>query len=269
MANTLSPEKNPYGKVSRFSITAAPREGETVLEDFSYTSPFKLMRPFPRKDGGIQVMMLAASPGVMAGDLQEFSFQIKEGALVEFVSQSYDKIHRMEQGLARRDTSVSVAGGGTFYFHPQPMIPFEGSAFESRMKVRLEDETSRFFMSEILSCGRYARGETFAYRFYHNLVEIYRKEQLIYRDNTRYDPLLFPMDSLGMYESYTHLACIFLTPPRDPKKFSAETARLLENTPQVTGGATRLPQGDMAVRILGMRGQILEELAAKILAMAC
>lgn len=264
----MTQEANPYGKISRFSITTASREGLTILEDFSYTSPFKIMRPFPLKNGGIQVMMLAASPGVMAGDLQEFSFHIKEGSLTEFVSQSYDKIHYMEQGQAQRNTSVYVEKGGTFYFHPQPMIPFKGSAFESQMTIQLEDETSRFFMSEILSCGRYARGEKFAYRFYHNLVQIYRKKQLIYRDNTRYDPLQFKMDSLGMYESYTHLACIFLTPPLNPDSFSQQVCQLLKNTPDVTGGATRLPQGDMAVRILGQRGQVLEELSARILDMA-
>ena len=190
-------EKNPYGKVSRFSITAGTREGQTILEDFSYTSPFKIMQPFPLKGGGIQVMLLAASPGIMAGDLQEFSFHIKEGARTEFISQSYDKIHCMKEGKAGRHTSVFVEKGGTFFFHPQPMIPFKGSAFESTMDIRLEDESSRFFMSEILSCGRYARGEAFAYRFYHNLVRIYRNGKLIYRDNTRYDPVLFSMDSMS------------------------------------------------------------------------
>ena len=90
-------EKNPYGKVSRFSITAGTREGQTILEDFSYTSPFKIMPPFPLRGGGIQVMLLDASPGIMAGDLQEFSFHIKEGSRTEFISQSYDKIHYMEE----------------------------------------------------------------------------------------------------------------------------------------------------------------------------
>ena len=132
-------EKNPYGKVSRFSITAGTREGQTILEDFSYTSPFKIMQPFPLKGGGIQVMLLAASPGIMAGDLQEFSFHIKEGARTEFISQSYDKIHCMKEGKAGRHTSVFVEKGGTFFFHPQPMIPFKGSAFESTMDIRLED----------------------------------------------------------------------------------------------------------------------------------
>ena len=41
-----------------------------------------------------------------------------------------------------------------FRFHPQPTIPFAGSAYESRMEVSLADSTSRFQMSEIFTCGR-------------------------------------------------------------------------------------------------------------------
>ena len=70
---------------------------------------------------------------------------------------------------------------------------------------------------------------------------------------------------MGMYESYTHLACIFLTPPEDPESFVSKVTALLENTSDITGGITRLPQGDLAVRILGRRGQVLEELSQKIL----
>ena len=42
-------EKNPYGKFSRFSITAGTREGQTILEDFSYNYPFKIIHPFKIK----------------------------------------------------------------------------------------------------------------------------------------------------------------------------------------------------------------------------
>ena len=46
---------------------------------------------------------------------------------------------------------------------------------------------------------------------------------------------------------------------------SSSVTDLLENTSDITGGITRLPQGDLAVRILGKRGQVLEELSQKIL----
>ena len=39
-------------------------------------------------------MLLAASAGIMEGDRQEFEFQVEPHARLEFISQSYDKIHR-------------------------------------------------------------------------------------------------------------------------------------------------------------------------------
>ena len=112
-------------------------------------------------------MLLAASAGIMEGDRQEFQFQIQPGAQVEFISQSYDKIHAMKGGCAKRFTraAIRVASHAAFCYNPQPTIPFADSAFENRMVIDLEDATSAFQMSEIFSCGRYASGERFAYEF--------------------------------------------------------------------------------------------------------
>lgn len=258
-------EKNQFGKVSSLSLTAAYKEGKTYLQDASFTAPYKIMFPFEKKDGGIQVMLLAASAGIMEGDRQEFCFEILPEAKLEFVSQSYDKIHPMKEGCAKRFTSVHVSSGASFCFNPQPTIPFKDSAFENRMEIQLEDETSAFRMSEIFSCGRYAMGEFFAYRFYHNLVEIRRGERLIYRDNARYEPDRFDLVGLGMYEGYTHLLNLFVTCPCRPEAFFRNTRDFLESLEDCEGGVTRLMDGDFAVRVLGRRAQRLEEISQKIL----
>ena len=256
---------NSFGKVSRLSLTAAAGEGRTILKDVYFTAPYKIMHPFPNADGSIQVMLLSASAGIMAGDRQEFDLNIEEGASMEFVSQSYEKIHQMAEGHARRQVHVHVARNASFCFHPQPTIPFAGSAFENRMRIDLEDETSEFRMCEIFSCGRSARREYFAYRFYHSLTEIYRSGTIIYRDNTRYDPSVFDMSEMGMYESHTHLASLFLTRPEEPSRALDQIRTYLEEQEDVEGAATMLAQGDLAVRILGGRAQRLEELSSHIL----
>ena len=256
--------ENQFGKISSVSLTAACRDGETILKDVKFTAPYKIMQPFRKRDGSIQVMLLAASAGILEGDRQEFSLEVQAGAKMEFLSQSYDKIHPMRTGGAGREISVKVAAGAFLAYHPQPTIPFQDSAFESRMRVELEDRTSAFQLSEILSCGRSARGERFAYRYYRNYVEIYRSGKLIYRDNTRYDPELFEMEGMGMFESYTHLANLFLTAPACSEKFEENVRELLKETEGTEGGLTRLSEGDYAVRILGRRAQDLEQISQKI-----
>mgnify|MGYP002711657844 CR=1 FL=1 len=91
---------NKFGKVSRISACAALKDGKTILEDLSFTAPYKIMTPFEKENGGIQIMPLCASAGIMAGDSQEFSYHVKEGADLEILSQSFEKIHKMDEGSA-------------------------------------------------------------------------------------------------------------------------------------------------------------------------
>lgn len=100
--------ENKFGKISRLSIRTGSRDGKTIVEDLSFTAPYKVMTPFPKEDGGISIMPLCASAGIMEGDVQEFTFQVLEGSNLEFLSQSFDKVHKMKEGLARRSVTVEV-----------------------------------------------------------------------------------------------------------------------------------------------------------------
>lgn len=255
---------NQFGKTSKLTLSASEKEGKTILDNVVYTSPFKIMRPFPQKDGGIRVMLLAASAGIMEGDCQEFSFHVGSGAKIQFESQSFDKIHFMKDGKARRYTKVEIDAGGEFLYFPQPVIPFEGSAFENEMEIYLKDETSGFGMAEILSCGRYARGEAFQYRFFRNLVKIYRKDRLIYCDNTRYEPDMFDMKGLGMFESFSHLASLFLSKQYVSLETEQIIQRILDEEEEAEGAMTRLPGGEAVIRVFGNRAQKLEAIASNI-----
>lgn len=254
--------ENKFGKISRLSIRTGSRDGKTILEDLSFTAPYKVMTPFPKEDGGISIMPLCASAGIMEGDVQEFTFQISEGSNLEFLSQSFDKVHKMKEGLARRSVTAEVKKNAVFCYYPQPVIPYAQSAFESDMKIHLEDESSRFFLMEIISCGRKASGERFRYRKYASKVSVWRSGSLIYRDNTLYEPEKMDMEGIGMYEGYTHMANIFLT--GGSEELQQNIWEILEQEPECDGGVTKLVQNDLAVRIFGQRAQKLQEVAEKM-----
>ena len=260
-------DTNQFGKISHLYLTSSVKDGKTILSDVSFTAPYKIMRPFEQKDGSIKVMLLAASAGIMEGDRQEFKFDIQTGANIEFTSQSYDKIHQMISGCAKRHTEIKVAKHAHFCFNPQPTIPFADSAFENTMHIELADDSSAFQMVEIFSCGRYIRGEKFMYRYYHNFVKIYRQGKLIYRDNTRYNPAEFELAGMGMYEGFTHLANIFVTKPANAPDFAKHVYELLQHSENITGGITSLSSGDFAIRIFGHRAQVLEQLTKQIFAL--
>ena len=283
---------NKFGKVSRISACAALKDGKTILEDLSFTAPYKIMTPFEKENGGIQIMPLCASAGIMAGDSQEFSYHVKEGADLEILSQSFEKIHKMDEGSASRTIEVQVDKNAALYYYPQPVIPFAQSAFDSKMTIHLEDETSKLFLLEIISCGRNAHEERFQYRRFSSKVLLYRGEKLIYRDNTRYEPDKIPMEGIGLYEGYTHMANLFLSKlcNRDNVDGGKETNidgmdikkqmnssgtertaelqeriwQILDEDSEIDGGVTRLTTGDLALRIFGHRAQKLQQIAEKI-----
>ena len=84
---------NNFNRISELKIKASLNSaGKTVLEDQFFTAPFKIMKPFARDDGGITVYQQSASAGIMAGDQQKHDFFVNDGATLELVSQSFEKI---------------------------------------------------------------------------------------------------------------------------------------------------------------------------------
>lgn len=173
----------------------------------------------------------------------------------------------MDEGAASRTIEVQVDKNATLYYYPQPVIPFAQSSFDSRMTIHLEDETSCLFLLEIISCGRKAHNECFRYSRFSSKVLLYRNDKLIYRDNTCYEPDRMPMEGIGMYEGYTHVANIFLTKLRDTAanlQLQEKIWQILDEASETEGGITRLTTGDMALRIFGQCAQKLQQTAEKI-----
>lgn len=253
--------KNHFGKVSSVHIQTVFKDGKNVLEEVSFTAPYKIMTPFQREDGGISIMPLSASAGIMSGDVQEFSYRIGEKCNVEILSQAFEKIHKMEQGGAKRNIEVSVAKNATLCYFPQPVIPFAESEFDSVMKVRLEDMTSRFFLLDVLSSGRVAYGEQFAYRRFASKIEIFRETDLIYRDNARYEPHKMEMRGIGMFEGFTHIGNMFCTGL--PEDICTGIIEILEQS-EMEYGISKTAFGDLVIRLFGMRAQRILETADEI-----
>jgi urease accessory protein len=219
------PSTNPYGRLSTLRAEAFLREGKTVLRDISFTAPLKLLPPHPAACGSSTAVQLSVSAGLMAGDRQEIRLAAGKGTRLTWTSQSFEKIHKMEEGThAERDCTITVAEGAFLRFRPLPVIPFAGSDFRGRTRVDLADESAALIYSDIFCAGRVARLEIFRFRRFRQLLEIRRAGQLIYRDNMDLRPALrmesallaesagsaADLSGLGLFEGYTHLASLVL-----------------------------------------------------------
>ncbi len=285
--------ENRFGRMSELRLAARVRDDRTVVPEMFATMPFKVMHPFAAGDAALpgfdpqvharpaEVMVMSVSAGIMAGDRQLMDVCVEEGAALRVTNQAFEKIHRMEEGgTAERATQIRVAPGAWLDYAPLPQVPFADSSFSTCTKVSLADTSARFIYSEILSCGRAARGERFAYRRYRNRVSIDVAGVPVFLDNTDYRPSTaggtMSMESTGFYEGFTHLANLVLVNLGiDEERFGAARAYLLEQTgvigasaasadadpagDAVAGGITRLESGDCLVKVLGCRAQRLQE----------
>ena len=256
---------NKYYRTCTLHTVASFKDDKTILSDVSFTSPFKVMKPFHIKKNLMTVMMQTASAGILKGDTQEMSFTVEENARMELLSQSFEKLHKMDGGSARRDTRIKVAKNAFFKYSPLPTIPFFDSGFDSTIDVDLEDDTSEMMLVEVLSGGRIAYGEEFVYRFYNSHITVRKGGKLIYNDNAQYTPAEMNMKGLGMYEDFTHMANLLFFNMQDKASDLEKIREMIDANSKVEGGASIIQSGDTSVKLLGHSAQDLFDLCEKIM----
>jgi urease accessory protein len=247
------------------NATASYKDGKTILSDKFYTQPFKIMKPFHIKKDLMTVMMQTASAGILKGDTQEMHFVVEDNAKMELLSQSFEKLHKMDGGSARRDTTIKVGKNALFKYSPLPTIPFYDSGFDSTIHAELEDDSSQLILLEVLSGGRIAYGEEFVYRFYNSHITVRKGGKLIYNDNAQYNPSEMDMKSLGMYEGFTHMATLLFINMKDKASDLEKIRGMIDENQKVEGGASIIQSGDTSVKLLGRSAQDLFDLCEKIM----
>lgn len=256
---------NGYGKLSELAVVVSRGQRRSRIESLHFTAPFKLARPFYDENEKMQLMMLNVSAGIMAGDRQKIDISILDKARAEITSQSFEKIHKMDPGSeAERKTTLTVGAGGTLIYSPQPTIPFAESAFRNTTDIRLADDSSRLFYSEIISCGRAERNERFQYRYYKTLTRVYRGDRLIYFDNCCFDSSETKLEGLCMFEGYSHYASLILMNLQPGNEMLESVRAAIAGEKSCTGAVTITGSGDVCIRALGNRAEDLQRLEALV-----
>ncbi|MBB5336045.1 urease accessory protein UreD [Pectinatus brassicae] len=226
---------NAYGKTSYLNLKFIEQQHKTILDDAFFTAPFKIMKPFIAKKLA-HFMILTASAGIMEGDCQKLNIELESGSAVELTAQSFEKIHKMNNGEAVRNTKITLDKDTILFYMPQPVIPFSQSAFTNKTDIYLTNQTARLFYSEILNCGRVARQEQFLYRKYCAPLKIYIDNIISYFENTRYIPQQQNLTSFGFYENYTHLATILIFNFAINNEFCANLHKIINENNRIDGG---------------------------------
>ncbi|AQW84109.1 urease accessory protein UreD [Campylobacter pinnipediorum subsp. pinnipediorum] len=258
-------------RFSELSLEFENINGVSDIKNMYMTPPLRVMRPF-FEDDFTEVMIMSSSPGLLEGDSQKYDFNAKDNTNVKIISQSYEKIHPMnENESAKRDTKISVGKNSTLICSFLPTIMFKDSRFLSNTKIKLEDDSSKLVFAESFVAGRLGKNESFLFREFKSSIEAKIDDELIYFENSKIEPTQIAYNEIGFFEGFDHFASVCIFNFRHIENLNQkihDTLKEQEDILDIRFGVSSTYRGDTQVRILAKMGQNLMqaiELMVKIL----
>jgi urease accessory protein len=241
---------NKFGQDSELYIKAKNINGITCLEDYYFTAPFKIAKPFwDEKKGVMNIIIMSSSAGIMEGDCYRTRLELSADARVALQGQSYTKIHRMQEGRASQFNQFFLAAGAFLEYAQKPVIPYAGSNFQSASECFL-NSGSAFLYSEVFACGRVKSGERFEFKEYRNCNKVYYQGDLIFLDHQALEPGCQTLEGIGFFEGYTHQATLAFFYDHLKDQLLERLFGILEQTGDIEFGLTKTKRFGLIVRIL-------------------
>ena len=195
------------------------RHRQTVFAQQYTTSPLRLSQIF--RLGGAEstrayVYLMNSSPGLLASDRLNLSLELETNTELYLTDQAATKVHAMPQVQTQAATNwnISVDRGASLELVPEPVILFADSALKQTTHIQLHSQASLFW-SEIIVPGRLARGESYAFRSYHNVLEINdHKGKLKFKDATYLEGKNNPWQHNNLFVAQPILANFVIVQPK-------------------------------------------------------
>jgi urease accessory protein len=205
--------------------------------------------------------------GILAGDRLAAEFHLLDGVRLRLAAPAATRVHTMAPGQsAGQSITFHLAAGAALTYWPHQLIPYAGADYRQETVFRL-DPAASLVAGELLTPGRTAFGEAFAYSALRLRTHIYLGPSLVLADR----PLLRPgaeggLGRPGMLAGYSHLGSLYLAGAAAATADLEGLADLLaELPPGVAAGISRPHPGLIVARVLGTDAEavatILERLA--------
>jgi urease accessory protein len=259
----LSPDLRSKAFAGHLRVEAARRaDGRTGLARQSVRAPFHLSKPY--WDGSVlQMRVINATAGVLAGDRLEFAARVDPGAALLVITPSATRAYMMGSGAAGCRQVLSVAAGGWLECAPEPLFPHRDTDYDQATRLDVEQGGGAYFV-ESLAPGRTGKGESWAWRRLRLTLEVSVGGALLLRE--RFDGSGAELGALsafhGMTEAWFANVVAVLPPPAGDEGIGPGVRSLERSGLRI--GATRLRPGCWAVRVAAPGSQALRDALAAL-----
>ncbi|HEX8464853.1 MAG TPA: urease accessory protein UreD, partial [Abditibacterium sp.] len=190
--------------------------GRTRLVEHHQNAPLKIARCFETDGGGLEVCVMDASPGLLAGDCNEFEWIVETGARVRVTTQGATRIHPSNGPVSAQNLRLRVAAGARLELWPQTTIPFRAARFETKISGHLE-AGAQLLLLDLLSAGRIARGENLAFERLESRIQLFGAHGPLLCIQNRFVPAEFRLQNPLGWGDATQLGSLFSFGDADEK----------------------------------------------------
>jgi urease accessory protein len=156
----------------------------TVIEASLARNPLRLLTP--RNHGrGAWAYTSTLGGGLVDGDEIRLHVQVGRDACALLASQGHNRVYRSSLGSAT-ELVANVEPGAFLALLPDPTVCFAGARYRQRTDVRLAAGASAVLL-DVLTAGRGARGERWAFRRYSSELELRIDDRIVVQERTLLD----------------------------------------------------------------------------------
>lgn len=239
------------------------RGGATVLDSWYARAPYHISPPLIGASSDVAcVALLTMGGGMLGSDALSLDIHLAAGAHASIGTIGATRLLPAAAGCAQR-IRIGLESGSSLHYLPEPLIPCARAWYQQRTEVDV-DAGATALIGEVVTPGRAAHGERFAFAHLSLGLRVRREGRLILVERLVLDPAAGHRPvALG---GHTHIASLTLVGPAATLALAAEIQALLRA--RGLNGSASLATGELLVaRVLGDSAYALQHALRAIAAL--
>lgn len=223
-----------------------------------------MLRAFAAPSGQVLVHVHNTSGGILGSDRLEIQVELYPGARAQITTTGATRVYRPRAGDSRSESTAHFELGEDSLLEllPDPLIPYAGSRFTQSVAVNLKPGAT-LLSWEVLTPGREASGEVFAFERLHLETEIRSGGVPIAIERACLDPRQRPLTSLARMGDHRYLGTLYVCRAGEPaatwKRIEEQLAArpCTESPDEVLWGISSLTRDGLLIRGMARSGAAL------------
>ncbi len=245
---------NRAGKNGHLRVVFRNTGNRTVIAEQLSEAPFHAQRALYCEEslsGMAYFYMVSSSGGILQGDRHRIDVTAERDSVVHMTTQGATRIYGMDAGSATQVLNITLEDNAYLEFIPDQIIPYGSSRFYQEANLCVNNDATLFY-SEIITPGRVAMGESFAYDVCHMRTRATDQGgALLFTDAASMEPARRNSSSFGILGKYTITGSVYILGRNVPELHQKINARITSDN-KVSGGASMMRNNaGLLVRILG------------------